>query len=104
MRPSNPFLGAQILLGALAYRSAKRTALGLRKLNKMSGVLEGAAFTLFIGFCFLSVLWMSNDSRSLHQIAVEDPAHWLEPLWVTIAYVWVKCKSVSEPGLTATPD
>ena len=89
----NPFLGFQILFGTFAYRFAKRIAVGLSEPDKINGVLEGGLFTLFLGTWVMAVLsWAQDDLR---KTILEEPVWMVIPSWVAIAYVWMKCKSVT---------
>lgn len=87
----NPFLGFQILFGTLAYRFAKRIAIGLSEPDKINGVLEGGLLTLFLCTWVMALLtWAQDDLR---KTIIEDPMWTVIPSWVAIAYVWMKCKS-----------
>lgn len=87
--PSNPsglVAGPVIILGALAYRSAKKRILGevkttlLRKGLEVSAVVIIAAAVLF-----------QNDLKNL--IATDPVPNLIIPLWAIVAYILVASKT-----------
>jgi len=71
-----------ILLGALAYRSAKKRMLGHVAATTTRKVMEAVAILLIIG-----LLFATNDLKTL--VALE-PAHYIViPAWAIIAYLFV---------------
>ena len=75
-----------IILGALAYRSAKKRMLGQVAATTTRKVMEGVAVLLIV-----ALLFSTNDLKTL--IALE-PAHYIIiPAWAIIAYMFVGFRS-----------
>ena len=88
--PQNPFAGFSLILGTLAYRSVKRTRLGLRKASRLRTCLEYAALSPSIIF----PLWVGVHVGL--KPFVELPATWtVAPLGTCIAFFLVK----RDPGI-----
>ena len=82
--PVNPLLGFQIILGALAYRSLKRTGLGIRAYSHRRRFCE--LFALF--FCwFILVLLLHNHTNWSRLVETDPAATVLVPLWAYVAYI-----------------
>ena len=82
--PVNPLLGFQIILGALAYRSLKRTGLGIREYSHPRRFFE--IFALFL--CWFILVLLLFNHPNWPQLVVENPAATIMvPLWAYIAYV-----------------
>ena len=87
--PANPLLWIQIVLGTYAYRSRKRTILGLQRKSCQSllrelGALAGCAFPTVM-------LIINNPEKAKFQMAT-DPFPWFGVLqWVFAAYsiLWI---------------
>jgi len=74
--------GPMILLGALAYRSAKRRYLGQAGSTPLRRTLEAIAMLIVIALVFLA-----GDPKTL---IAEQPAHYvIVPVWVLLAYALV---------------
>lgn len=88
--------GPIILLGALAYRSAKRRWLGQVASTKVRCLLEAVA----IGIILFSMLRLPN----LHELVISQPFHYvLIPVWALTAYVLVGFRSPKVQSTSATP-
>ena len=82
--PVNPLLGFQIILGALAYRSLKRTGLGIRAYSHRRRFCE--LFALF--FCWFILVLLLNKHPNWSRLVETDPAATvLVPLWAYVAYI-----------------
>ena len=82
--PVNPLLGFQIILGALAYRSLKRTGLGIRAYSHRRRFCE--LFALFL--CWLILVPLLNKHPNWPRLVAEHPAAtMLVPLCAYIAYI-----------------
>ena len=87
--PSNPLFGLQIILGALAYRSLKRTKLGIKETSTSRRAGELLAL---IAVAIPTVLMLVNNPAAKFLIAT-DPVPWIiAPVWSYIAYLilWVR--------------
>ena len=88
--PENPIAGFSLILGTLAYRSAKRTRLGLRKASRLRTCLEYAALSPSIIF----PLWVFVHVGG--KPFVELPLTWtVVPLGACIAFFLMK----RDPGI-----
>ena len=94
-----PFLGLQVIFGVLAYRSAKRTKLGLRKRSSGRTSLEVLALILvwhtnvLLG---IAILTGTYNPTLLYELA-NDPApllteHLITPMWTLINYIRIQQK------------
>jgi Mn2+/Fe2+ NRAMP family transporter len=77
--------GATIVLGALAYRSAKKRKLGTVSNSKVRLTLEIIGIVLSI-----LIVVLQNDLKSL--IATDPVINFVIPLWVLIAYLVVSLR------------
>ena len=88
----NFFGGAWIVLGVLAYKSAKKRKLGLVKNSIVRQTLELAVFFILIGDIFLQVLG-GGAERNM----VNDPFNFLFiPAWVIIAYCFIVFRKINK--------
>lgn len=80
--PTDPLIGLQIILGTLAYRSLKRTKLGIREKSVLRRVGELLALTLVWVVVFL----LLGNNLEGHELAT------VFALWSCIAYIviWTK--------------
>ena len=87
--PSNPLFGLQIILGTLAYRSLKRTRLGIRGKSTARRVGELCALT---AAAIPTVLMLINNPAAKFLIATEPVAWIIAPLWSYAAYLimWMR--------------
>ena len=99
----HPFLGLQVVLGVLAYRSAKRTKLGLReKSSGRTGLEIGALVFVWHTNVFLvamALLFGKYNPTLLHELYY-DPAvplteHLITPVWTLINYIRIRRKSAN---------
>ena len=92
----SPLLGIQIILGALAYRSVKRTKLEIREESVLRRIGELLVLILvWVPSSFL-VLGFTNEKVLMNKIA-ENPAeiffvYVMVPLWSYIAYLVISMK------------
>ena len=77
--------GIYTILGALAYRSAKRRKLGEVKDSTSRKSLEVTAILLILALVLL-------QREALHQINTDPVPFLVIPLWATIAYMIVALK------------
>ena len=103
-----PFIGLQIIFGVLAYRSAKRTKLGLRKRSSGRTGLEVLALifvwhtNVLLG---ITILTGTYSPTLLYKLAY-DPApltteHLITPVWTLISYIRIRQK---DTGTDITSD
>lgn len=103
-----PFLGLQVIFGVLAYRSAKRTKLGLRKKPSERTGLEILALifvwhtNVLLG---IAILTGTYSPTLLYELAY-DPAplmteHLITPVWTLISYIRIRQK---DTGTDTTSD
>ena len=94
----HPFLGLQVILGVLAYRSAKRTKLGLREKSFERTGLEIGALVLVwhanILLIVMALLFGKYNRTLLHELYY-DPAvplseHIIIPVWTLINYIGIR--------------
>ena len=71
-----------IILGALAYRSAKKRMLGEVAATTTRKVMEAVAMLLIV-----AILLFTNDSKTL--VALEPAQDIIIPAWAIIAYLFV---------------
>ena len=97
-----PFVGLQVILGVLAYRSAKRTKLGLREKSLERTVLEIAAL-IFVWHTnvvlAIALLFGKYNPTLLHELYY-DPAlplteHLITPVWTLINYIVIRRKDAN---------
>jgi hypothetical protein len=75
--------GAIMIIGALAYRSAKGRKLGEVKPTILRRVMEGLAIVLILlHFAFINKVYIQNDAYSTIVI----------PLWALVAYLIINLK------------
>jgi hypothetical protein len=87
--------GPVILLGAYAYRSAKKRRLGEVPNTKLRFAVELAAMVLLI-----AAIVLQND---LKRLIAEDPfPNFAIPLWVVVAYVVAIWPRKNRPSTTET--
>ena len=87
--PSNPLFGLQIILGTLAYRSLKRTKLGIREQSALRRVGELLAL---MAAAIPTILMLVNNPAAKFLIAT-DPVPWIiAPVWSYAAYLilWMR--------------
>ena len=95
----SPLLGLQIILGALAYRSAKRTKLGIREESVLRRIGELLALILV----WLPSYWLL--------VLINDPSLWeadptgnvTVPLWSYIAYLVIVTKQPHRSTVAEEP-
>ena len=103
-----PFLGLQVIFGVLAYRSAKRAKLGLRKRSSGRTVLEVLALifvwhtNVLLG---ITILTGTYSPKLLYELAY-NPApltteHLITPVWTLISYIRIRQK---DTGTDTTSD
>ena len=81
-RPENGIAGTVIILGVLAYKSAKKRKLGIVKDTILRKVLEAIAILA----TFL-IIFLQTD---IQRLMIEDPApNILIPIWVWGAYFYI---------------
>ena len=80
--PNDPLLGLQIILGTLAYRSLKRTKLGIREKSVLRRVGELLALTLV----WVAVFLLLGNNLEGHELT---PVY---ALWSYIAYLVIVLK------------
>lgn len=74
--------GIIIILGALAYRSAKKRKLGEVKSSKTRKIMEGFAIAI--------IFYIVLSQKHIFDKIYDDPLYFLIiPIWAIIAYVWV---------------
>lgn len=89
------FSGAVIILGAFAYRSAKK-----RKLGEVKSSLPRKSFEVIAVIIAMSVVLLQNN---LIQAIETDPVpNLIIPLWVFIAYIFMIVRKPSSGGNTNT--
>lgn len=88
----NFFGGVWVVLGVLAYKSAKKRKLGLVKNSIVRQTLELAVFFILVGDIFLQGL-VGGAERNI----VDDPFNFLFiPAWVIIAYCLVALRKLNK--------
>lgn len=103
-----PFMGLQIIFGVLAYRSAKRAKLGLRKGSSGRTGLEVLALifvwhtNVLLG---ITILTGTYSPTLLYELAY-NPAplmteHLITPVWTLISYIRIRQK---DTGTDTIPD
>ena len=105
----NPLLGLQIILGALAYRSVKRTKLEIREESVLRriGELLALIFVWYpnIGLVLASWGGFTDNQALLNKIAYEPAevffVHVMVPLWSYIAYLVIVMK---QPQMAAVDE
>ena len=94
---ANPFMGIQIIMGALVYRSIKRSRLGRNIRTTRRKVVECVVLVL----ATLPTIWTTFVVHPYHPswkyIVAYEPARFTMPIWFYIAYLimWKK-KPVSQ--------
>jgi len=94
--PANPgglIAGPVIILGALAYRSAKKRKLGEVHNTAMRKGLEISALIIIA-----AAILLQNDLKTL--IATDPVPSLVIPLWAIIAYVVIASKAKQTAGKT----
>jgi hypothetical protein len=94
--PANPgglIAGPVIILGALAYRSAKKRKLGEVHNTAMRKGLEISALIIIA-----AAILLQNDLKTL--IATDPVPNLVIPLWAIIAYVVIASKAKQTAGKT----
>lgn len=97
-----PFLGLQVIFGVLAYRSAKRVKLGLRKRSSGRTVLEVLALifvwhtNVLLG---ITILTGTYSPTLLYELAY-NPApltteHLITPVWTLVSYIRIRQKDTA---------
>ena len=87
--------GPMIVLGALAYRSAKKRLLGQVKPATLRRLLEGAALVVIV-----LMVAMHNDLKDA--IATDPTTFVLVPVWALVAYALVGFRSPAAGSAQAT--
>jgi hypothetical protein len=94
---SNPIAGVVTLLGSAAYRSAKRTRLGLAKPSWYRTTLEAGAI--------VTIVAMVGLQRDFGDVAYEDPVpNLLLPAWALIAYGIARAAGAARQPVPRTTD
>ena len=81
----NPMCGLYIVLGTLAYRSCKRTKMGLRNYSLIRRGIEIGVICLIIIDNFLLQRYIPLTNR----IAYNPASNFIFPIWVIVAYLIV---------------
>ena len=100
------FVGLQVAFGVLAYRSAKRTTLGLREKSWDRTLLEIAALifvwhpTILLGIGLLTgFLTQTYILNLLHEFYEKPTVPWTEylitPTWTLISYISIRRKNTN---------
>jgi hypothetical protein len=95
--PSNPLFGLQIILGTLAYRSLKRTRLGIRKKSILRTF--GELCTL-IAAATPTVLMLIYNPAAKFLIATAPIAWIIAPMWSYAAYLIMWTRPTITPEST----
>ena len=87
-------IGIIIIIGALAYRSAKRRKLGEVKPTIFRKVMEGlAVFIILLQFAFITKSSLQNEPLNSFVI----------PLWALVAYLIINLKKHKPASISNSP-